>query len=665
MSGAPSWLRRLPALLGLALLLAAIIAVEAEFRRLSLADIERSIEDTPAAALLAAALWTVLSYGVLTLYDRLGTIFAGNRVSYSRAAFASFCAYALSHNLGFSAVSGAAVRYRFYAHWGLTPLQIAKVVAFCSLTFGLGGMVLGGIVLVFEPRAVPLLGTWLPLGALHGAGVLLWVVVGGYLLLASLRRGVQLFGARIALPGARMAVLQVALATVDVAVTTAIFFALLPATPGLTYLRFLGVYVACYTAGLAASLPGGIGVFDGAMLLGLAPYLPAPPIVGAILLFRLYYYIVPLLLAGSLFAANEVLLRGGRLLPRRRRAGLWSEPDFAVAASTGTVALCGAMLLSLGVLQPRPHFGFADPDVAAAAATAGQYVPSLIGTALMLLAAGLAQRVTLAWWLTLLLLPLAAAVTAVGGQPAWLPGVLLLAMLLLAPLRGACYRHARLISGPLDRSMALPLLALAVCVLALVAFRPAPPALDADSWWAVVLSAQVPNGVRLAVALSVLLGVAAGWRLVRPARVRWLPWDAAARRRYGALGPLPAVEADGLLLGEAGRAAIAFRRLGRVLLGLGDPVGPADDRVSAIWRFRDLAEQEGLDPAIWNAGPALLWVYRGLGLTAMAFDAGGRPLAAGAEGVPAAGHYLCCVAERDLHNLLPLLPALAGGRRQS
>ena len=59
-------------------------------------------------------------------------------------AFASFCAYALSHNLGFAAVSGAAVRYRLYAHWGLTPVQIAKTVAFCSLTFGLGGMVLGG-----------------------------------------------------------------------------------------------------------------------------------------------------------------------------------------------------------------------------------------------------------------------------------------------------------------------------------------------------------------------------------------------------------------------------------------------------------------------------------------------------------------------------------------
>ena len=47
-------------------------------------------------------------------------------------AFASFCAYSLAHNLGFAAVSGAAVRYRLYAHWGLTPFQIAKTVAFLA-----------------------------------------------------------------------------------------------------------------------------------------------------------------------------------------------------------------------------------------------------------------------------------------------------------------------------------------------------------------------------------------------------------------------------------------------------------------------------------------------------------------------------------------------------
>ena len=61
--------------------------------------------------------------------------------------------------------------------------------------------------------------------------------------------------------------------------------------------------------------------------------------------------------------------------------------------------------------------------------------------------------------------------------------------------------------------------------------------------------------------------------------------------------------------------------------------------------------------------PGAARVYRGLGLTALPLDAEGRPLAASAEDAVPAGRYLCCIAERDLHNLLPLLPALSGGRR--
>ena len=111
----------------------------------------------PRTALVISFAWTVLSYGVLTFYDRLGTIYAGHKVRYRRVAFASFCAYALSHNLGFAAVSGAAVRYRLYSHWGLTPVQIAKVVGFCSLTFGLGGLVLGGCILFVRADVHPVL----------------------------------------------------------------------------------------------------------------------------------------------------------------------------------------------------------------------------------------------------------------------------------------------------------------------------------------------------------------------------------------------------------------------------------------------------------------------------------------------------------------------------
>ena len=146
-SALASWIRHLPAFLGVALLAGAIYVVQREFRHLRLKDIGEALSAIPVHSLAFAFAWTILSYFILTFYDRLGTIYAGHKVSYGRVAFASFCAYSLSHNLGFAAVSGAAVRYRLYAHWGLTPLQIGKTVAFCSLTFILGGLVLGGAIL--------------------------------------------------------------------------------------------------------------------------------------------------------------------------------------------------------------------------------------------------------------------------------------------------------------------------------------------------------------------------------------------------------------------------------------------------------------------------------------------------------------------------------------
>src|ERR1700761_2195466 len=220
-----SWLRHLPPVLGVALLIGAIFVVQREFRHLRLKDIEQALGAIPFYALVFSFVWTILSYFILTFYDRLGTIYAGHKVSYGRVAFASFCAYALSHNIGFAAVSGAAVRYRLYAHWGLTPLQIAKPVAFCSLTFGLGGLVLGGAILFIEPKAIPFFGDHVPRLAMNGVGALMWAVVLGYVTLSRVFKHLRVGSHRVELPGWRMAIVQVLLATIDVATTATIFYA--------------------------------------------------------------------------------------------------------------------------------------------------------------------------------------------------------------------------------------------------------------------------------------------------------------------------------------------------------------------------------------------------------------------------------------------------------
>ncbi len=309
-------LRALPTLIGLALLVGAGFVLQREFRHTKWSDIGAALAAISWAALAISMGWNVLAYAILTLYDRVGTIYAGHKLSYLRAAFSSFCATTLAHNIGVAAVSGAAVRYRLYTHWGLSPVAIGKVVAFCAFTYGLGALPLGGAILFWEPGAIPFFGDKLPAWAMYGIGAGLWATSISYVVLNHRLPMVRVFGQEIALPGTKLAIVQIALATVDVAVTSAIFYALLPAAPGLTFSRFLGIYLASYSAGILASLPGGIGVFDTAILLGLEPYLDTATIISGIVVFRLYYYIIPLFIAGPAFAGHELFLRSRSLASR-------------------------------------------------------------------------------------------------------------------------------------------------------------------------------------------------------------------------------------------------------------------------------------------------------------------------------------------------------------
>ena len=177
----------LPALLGVVLLVGAIYVVQREFRNLKLEDI------APRAGRRSRpARWRspfVLDRAVLRHADLLRP--ARHDLCRPQGQLRHASPSPRSAPMRCRTISasprcpGAAVRYRLYAHWGLTPLQIAKVVAFCSLTFGLGGMVLGGAILFVEPeRGAVLRRPSAALGAVCASARLLWAVVGAYVTLS-------------------------------------------------------------------------------------------------------------------------------------------------------------------------------------------------------------------------------------------------------------------------------------------------------------------------------------------------------------------------------------------------------------------------------------------------------------------------------------------------
>ena len=64
--------------------------------------------------------------------------YAGRDLPYRKIALTSFISLSIGHTLGFAAFSSGAVRYRFYAAWGLSAGDVGRIIVFCGFTVLVG-----------------------------------------------------------------------------------------------------------------------------------------------------------------------------------------------------------------------------------------------------------------------------------------------------------------------------------------------------------------------------------------------------------------------------------------------------------------------------------------------------------------------------------------------
>ena len=101
--------------------------------------------------------WAVLfiagAYATLTCYDYFAVRNIGaSHVPYRIAALASFTSYSIGHNIGFTAVSGGAIRYRIYSQFALGIIDVAKLCFLTGLTFWLGNLAVLGTGIAWRPE---------------------------------------------------------------------------------------------------------------------------------------------------------------------------------------------------------------------------------------------------------------------------------------------------------------------------------------------------------------------------------------------------------------------------------------------------------------------------------------------------------------------------------
>ncbi|MBS7697378.1 MULTISPECIES: lysylphosphatidylglycerol synthase domain-containing protein [unclassified Chelatococcus] len=251
---------------------------------------------------------TAVSYLLLTGYDYVALKQLGERIAYRVTAFASFTSYAISFTLGFPLVTGGTVRYWVYSPHGIKAAKIASLTVIAGITFWLGMSVVLSWSLVRHAAEVSVLAkTGLSLTQL--AGVAGFAALAAYFIWVTLKHPVvNVRGWRLELPRARLSFIQMLIGAGDVCAAAGVLFVLLPGGHGLSYETFLAVYVVACMLGIASHAPGGIGVFEATILIAL-DRLPTGGVLGALLLFRLLYYLVPFVMALTMLFIHEARRR--------------------------------------------------------------------------------------------------------------------------------------------------------------------------------------------------------------------------------------------------------------------------------------------------------------------------------------------------------------------
>lgn len=310
-AGGPVIAQRLRAALhfaiGAGMLALAIWVLRRWAAHVSVDDLMAELAQIAPTNVLLAILFSFASFVALFGYEYYACQFIGRPITWVRAGIISFITQSIAHAVGFAIFVGATVRYKLYSSIGLNLFEVAKIQVFFTVTFGLGCLVLGGGTLLIEPyvlgRATGVDETWWRLLGLSLLAVVAAVLIWGTWFHRPIRVGGQVF----VLPSARVTLLQIALGVTDLAFVAGALHVLLPAGLGLDYFETLGVFVAAITLGLISHVPGSLGVFESAVLVLVDP----PPeqtaaVIGALIMFRACYYMLPLLLGATLFGLLEV-----------------------------------------------------------------------------------------------------------------------------------------------------------------------------------------------------------------------------------------------------------------------------------------------------------------------------------------------------------------------
>jgi len=583
-----------------------------------LPEIQRTLLDVPtlpalgiAALALVSVLFTGLVDGLIGNWLRLGL----HLRDYLRL---SFVANSLANILNLSGAMGAGIRVMSLTARKVPLPRAAALIGMQALSLPLGLSML--VVFALAAQSLPLSAGVVErtIAYLVLAAAALYLPL--YFFLSTRRPLMRWLPHDIGLPPLRLKLELALVSLLDWLLAAATLWACLYVSgahvkPGL----MLGAFAGASVLGLASQVPGGLGVFDGLVLLALKEAgFDQPVILSGLLLFRIAYYLLPLLV--GLYVGSEMFTQNSAVVARLRTR-LGSHPLFGVLglpavllADLGTRLLAvltfgaGALLLASAAMPSVvEHINVVRAHLPILFVEGSSWFSILTGVLLLGLARGIDGRLRVAYRMTMWLLLISAGLAVTKGLHFGEALFLLAVAVLLRTRKRVFTRRATTLTSATTLGWYAGLL---ICVLVFFAIGAA-QVLGDDSFDLFYFgfgehTSRVGRGLAAAGLGLVIYLMWQFFAVKRPSLT--LPSRAEleqARRIYlahggGEFAHLTFMRDKHLFWAADHQAVVAFGSVRNRLVALGSPCGPESAMDRAIVEFRRYADAQDRVPVFYE-----------------------------------------------------------------
>lgn len=285
----------------LTIFLVAIFFIHKELKKYDLHDLKASIEAIPFWAITLIIFFVCLDYFILTCFDILAFKNENYDLPKKNISFVSFVSFAFANSIGLSGLTASGLRLNLYSILGVPYKTIMNVVIFCYTTFWLGLLWIGGIFLTLLPISLadiklPIklpIDTTVPIGIVLLIGAIIFTII-----IVKKHKSTKV-----------ILINRIIVALSDwVSLSFVLYFALPPHNK-IGFFHFLAIFIIAQILGFLSNVPGGIGVFDLIFLTLLGGVYPSNKIIGALLIYRIAYFFIPLLVAFTIFTIYHLFIR--------------------------------------------------------------------------------------------------------------------------------------------------------------------------------------------------------------------------------------------------------------------------------------------------------------------------------------------------------------------